>query len=293
MVHLITECEPDHSFPRSAATIISGRSIACVEDDRHLQLVPAETYKGTRIRQECLCLTCEQRGRGFFSASTSASSSITASEIAPESSRRVEPPRLPKRSSRLPTPLGSCGSSQRSISPLPPDADRQYRHLILYEHAWPKRPCPFHPSTPDPDIPFDAFASALHSVICGLSLDALPIGRAEPDFVSDSQDSDDERVLLITLPASQRAAIAKMRKKDRARHLGRLRQERQARANGVTALFSDDEEVGNGFTSSHFRQKKPRLSPVDNWELKEVVLNVRCRFCHRIEGKHTDPLCTL
>lgn len=111
--------------------------------------------------------------------------------------------------------------------------------------------------------------------------------------MSDSQDSDDERVLLITLPASQRAAIAKMRKKDRARHLGRLRQERQARANGVTALFSDDEEVGNGFTGSNLRRKKPRLSPVDDWELKEVVLNVRCRFCHRIEGKHTDPLCTL
>ena len=246
--------------------------------------------KRCSLPQECLCLTCEQRGRGFFSAPTSASVSPAASDLAAEFNRRSKSTRATTQASRGPIPLDSFGSSSSSSSPQPPDADRQHRHLVLYEDAWPKRPRAFHPSTPDHDRPFDALASALYRAICALPLDAIPTGRAEPDFVSNSDNTDDEKALLVALPAVERAAISKMREKDRKRHLARLRQERQARANGVAALFSEDEDEDEGDgAGSQGRRKRPRLAPDDDWELEEVVLRVRHLDCIRIDGASADP----
>jgi hypothetical protein len=189
----------------------------------------------------------------------------------------MKPLRQATQSSRRPTSLQSFSSASSSGSPQPPDADRQQRHLILYEEAWPKRPRPFHPSTPDHDRPFDAFASALYSAICALRSYADSTGQAEPDFVSDSDDSDDEKAILIALPAAERSVVAKMREKDRKRRLLRLRRELADRANGVAALFSEDENEGDGEgAGSSSRRKRLRLlSPAEDWELDEVLLKVR------------------
>jgi len=189
----------------------------------------------------------------------------------------MKPLRQATQSSRRPTSLQSFSSSSSSGSPQPPDADRQQRHLVLYEEAWPKRPRAFHPSTPDHDRPFDAFASALYSAICALPSYTVSTGQAEPDFVSDSDDSDDEKAILTALPAVERSVVAKMREKDRKRRLVRLRRELADRANGVAALFSEDEDEGDGEgAGSRSRRKRLRLlSPAEDWELDEVLLKVR------------------
>lgn len=130
---------------------------------------------------------------------------------------------------------------------------------------------------PDADRPFDAFATALYAAISALPAPPPPLA-AEPGFESDSDGSEDEEKLLKMLPAAERLSVGKMREKERAKYLERVRKERLARANGVAALFSEDEDdVGGGEEGCPRRGKRRRLNPSDEWELDSFVLKVRRR----------------